>query len=92
MSVRMNELLHGMEKRAERSAEKLEYLNKFHSITSEFYEEADMLVKSLCSDPKNLELATLKSELRKLDYKIRLIGKRDRHRLLIVCSLFRETL
>jgi hypothetical protein len=29
----------------------------------------------LCSDPKNLELATLKSELRKLEYKIRLIGK-----------------
>lgn len=63
---------------------------KFNHTLFKLCEEADLLIQSLCSDPKNLELNTLKSELKKLDYKIKLIGEILRLRFNISFA-FRKT-
>ncbi|KAI6207949.1 Protein F55D12.2, isoform a [Aphelenchoides besseyi] len=67
--------LNEMEARVRQSVNKTDTLKRFNEIKFEFYKEADVLLKSLCSDPKDFDLAVLKKNLQDLDFKTQMIGK-----------------
>ncbi|KAI6225768.1 CRAL-TRIO domain-containing protein [Aphelenchoides besseyi] len=72
VTKRLNE----MDGRVRQSVNKTDTLKRFHEIKFEFYKEADVLLKSLCSDPKDLDLAILKKNLQDLDFKTQIIEDR----------------
>ncbi|KAI6241341.1 CRAL-TRIO domain-containing protein [Aphelenchoides fujianensis] len=73
---KMRRLLDEAERRVEQSALKMRTLKRFHEIKQEFYKEADVLLKSLCSDPKDLDLGILKKHSNELAFKTQVIEDR----------------